>query len=191
MPDETLSDETLMDAYVDGDAQAFGQLFARLAPRVHRFFMSSFRDRAVADDLLQTTFLKLHAARDDYQPDSPLRPWLFTIAARVRFDELRRRHRASARAGEEELSAAEDTSARTPEQDVVQADRAAQVRSALERLPPSQRTVVHLHRFEGMTFPEIARALGTTEGAVKLRAFRAYEVLRTQLQNLLDEEVAA
>ena len=55
MPEEIIPDETLMDAYVDGDAQAFEQLFARLAPRVHRFFMSSFRDRAVADDLLQTT----------------------------------------------------------------------------------------------------------------------------------------
>jgi DNA-directed RNA polymerase specialized sigma24 family protein len=42
-----------------------------------------------------------------------------------------------------------------------------------------------------MTFPEIARALGTTEGAVKLRAFRAYEVLRGELRNLLDEEEAA
>jgi RNA polymerase sigma-70 factor (ECF subfamily) len=191
MPEETLSDETLMDAYVDGEPQAFEQLFARLAPRVHRFFMSSFRDRAVADDLLQTTFLKLHTARGDYQPDSPLRPWLFTIAARVRFDELRRRHRAGARTSDEELSAAEDRGSSTPEQDVVQADRDAQVRSALDQLPPSQRTVVHLHRFEGLTFPEVARALGTTEGAVKLRAFRAYEVLRTQLRNLLDEEVAA
>src|SRR5450631_2342360 len=98
MPEEIIPDETLMDAYVDGDAQAFEQLFARLAPRVHRFFMSSFRDRAVADD-------------------------------------LRRRHRASARASEEELSAAEDTRSTTPEQDLVQADRAAQVRRALEQLP--------------------------------------------------------
>jgi RNA polymerase sigma factor (sigma-70 family) len=191
MPEETISDESLMDAYVDGDATAFEALFARLAPRVHRFFMSSFRDRAVADDLLQTTFLKLHAARDDYQADSPLRPWLFTIAARVRFDELRRRHRAAARANEEELAAAEDAGSSTPEQELVDADRAAQVRSALERLPLSQRTVVHLHRFEGLSFPEIAQVLGTTEGAVKLRAFRAYELLRTTLRHLLDEEAAA
>jgi RNA polymerase sigma-70 factor (ECF subfamily) len=191
MPDKAKSDEALMDAYVDGDPQAFEQLFARLAPRVHRFFMSSFRDRSLADDLLQTTFLKLHGAREDYQPNSPLRPWLFAIAARVRFDELRRRHRAGARASEEELSAAEDKTSPTPEQDVVQADQAARVRAALERLPHSQRTVIHLHRFEGLSFPEIARALGTTEGAVKLRAFRAYEALRTELRALLDDEVAA
>jgi len=59
------------------------------------------------------------------------------------------------------------------------------VRAALSRLPETQRTVIHLHRYEGMTFSEIARVLGTTPGAVKLRAFRGYETLRVQLKGLL------
>jgi RNA polymerase sigma-70 factor (ECF subfamily) len=45
--------------------------------------------------------------------------------------------------------------------------------------------VVHLHRFEGLTFGEIAAILGSTEGAVKLRAFRAYGELRAELEDLL------
>jgi len=55
-------------------------------------------------------------------------------------------------------------------------------------LPETQRVVVHLNRFEGMTFFEIAQVLGTTEGAVKLRAFRAYERLRRLLREYFHEE---
>ena len=90
-----------MAAYVAGDRRAFEQLFARLAPRLHRFFRRSFSAEATADDLLQVTFLKLHRARDTYKVGMP-----------------------------------------------------------------------------------VARVLGTTEGAVKLRAFRAYGALRQALAPL-------
>src|SRR5712664_1136282 len=82
------TDKSLMVAYARGDAQAFRLLFARLAPRIHAFFRRSLGDAAAADDLLQATFLKIHASRDRYRSEFPLRVWVFTIAARVRLDEL-------------------------------------------------------------------------------------------------------
>src|SRR5205807_4918364 len=106
------SEEELMGAYVAGDRRAFERLFALLAPRVHGFFLRSFGDRAVADDLLQITFLKMHRARGEFRRGSRVRPWLFAIAARVRLDELRKRYRLAEDAGEEQLErAAEQTEA--------------------------------------------------------------------------------
>jgi RNA polymerase sigma-70 factor, ECF subfamily len=178
--DAGLSDEALMAAYAAGDLRAFDVLFARLAPRVHGFFRRAFSDPGLADDLMQTTFLKLHRAKNSYDAARPLGPWLFTIAASVRRDELRRRYRLPRWAGEEELLQAEaaegDPGAHQDRTEVADA-----VRAALQRLPESQRTVVHLHRFEGMTFEEIADVLGTTHGAVRVRACRAYERLRHEL----------
>jgi RNA polymerase sigma factor (sigma-70 family) len=60
--------------------------------------------------------------------------------------------------------------------------RADAVRAAIQRLPESQRVVVHLHRYEELTFEQIAEALGTTPGAVRVRASRAYERLRGELR---------
>ena len=177
------TDEHLMSAYVAGDARAFEQLFARLAPRVHGFFLRSFRDSTVADDLLQVTFMKVHRAREQYDPDLRVGPWIFTVAARVRLDELRRRLRLPEDADEEALARADETALRDPPADT---DLQDLVRAALDRLPESQRAVIHLHRFEGMTFPEIARVLGTTPGAIKLRAFRGYETLRKELAGVLE-----
>jgi RNA polymerase sigma factor (sigma-70 family) len=176
------ADEDLMSAYVAGDARAFEELFARLAPRIHGFFLRSFRDEGVADDLLQVTFMKMHRARERYRKDLRVTPWLFAIAARVRLDELRRRLRMPEDADEEALARADEQAPRDPPPDTEARDA---VRAALQALPESQRAVIHLHRYEGMTFAEIAQVLGTTPGAVKLRAFRGYETLRQQLKDLL------
>lgn len=173
-----------MEAYVAGDAEAFGRLFRSLAPSVHAFFARSLGRGAVAEDLLQTTFLKLHAARGTWRRGDPLRPWVFTIAARVRVDWLRREGRS-----ERELVGAEERAPEVePGDPAVAEERGARVRAALERLSEPQRVVVHLHRFEGLTFAEIGRVLGISEGAAKLRAFRAYAALRTLLADLVAED---
>jgi RNA polymerase sigma-70 factor (ECF subfamily) len=182
-----------MTAYVSGDRRAFEQLFARLAPRLHRFFRRSFTAEAIADDLLQLTFLKLHKARASYKADMPVAPWAFAIAARVRLDEFRRRKRLAEDGDEEALARADEARADGPiksgEGGMIDSDTAEAVRRAVDALPESQRVVIHLNRFEEMTFAEIARVLGTTEGAVKLRAFRAYGALRQMLAPTLAEGV--
>jgi RNA polymerase sigma-70 factor (ECF subfamily) len=176
------TDEELMSAWVAGDPRAFEQLFARLAPRIHGFFLRSFRDESVADDLLQVTFMKVHRAREQFRPGLRLAPWLFAVAARVRVDELRRRLRLPEDADEDAIARADE---QAPRDEPLGNDVRDAVRAALEALPESQRTVIHLHRYEGMTFSEIAGLLGTTAGAVKLRAFRGYETLRQRLRGLL------
>src|ERR1700722_10824656 len=97
------TEEKLMARYAAGDEVAFRDLFALLAPKLRAFFFRSFVDAALADDLTQTTFLKLHRARASYCPELPLKPWLFTIAASVRRDELRRIYRLPPHVGEAAL----------------------------------------------------------------------------------------
>ncbi len=190
-------DEALMGAYLDGNERAFVALFQRHGPLLHRFFQRSFHSVAVADDLVQTTFMKLHRARESYRPGSPVRPWLYAIAGHVRTDELRRRYgqRLALSSGAEDDDAferaVEQLSATTsvaPEAELQAAELAERVRAALDRLPEPQRVVVQLHRYEGLTFSEIATMIGSTEGAVKLRAFRAYEKLRQDLADLARPE---
>jgi RNA polymerase sigma-70 factor (ECF subfamily) len=110
----------------------------------------------------------------------------------VRLDEYRRRKHPVELLDEESLGHIPDGhgagsagGAPSAADGVETAERAEQVRAALDALPESQRVIVHLHRFEGLTFAQIATALGTTEGAVKLRAFRAYEKLRITLRPLV------
>jgi RNA polymerase sigma-70 factor (ECF subfamily) len=184
-----VDEEALMKAYVAGDAGAFDRLFRSLGPSVHAFFVRSVGRGAVAEDLLQTTFLKIHAARASWRGGDRLRPWVFTIAARVRLDWLRRRGRTDREIdGDEGDEIADPASRGDPGAAALEEERAGHVRAALERLPEPQRVVVHLHRFEGLSFGEIGTALGISEGAAKLRAFRAYGRLRALLSDLVAEE---
>jgi RNA polymerase sigma-70 factor (ECF subfamily) len=186
------SEESLMAAYVAGDRGAFARLFAGVAPRVHSFFLRAFRDESTADELMQTTFLKLHRARASYRQELPFAPWLFTIAIHVRRDEWRRRYRLPKTAGEEAIAVADEKAAIERADEAARfEDRASDVRVAVAELPEIQRVVLQLHQYEGMSYPEIATALGSTSGAIRQHAFRAYATLRKRLAPLLKEPETA
>lgn len=180
------SDEELMASYVDGDVRAFEALFQRYASRLHGFFTRLTKDRALADDLVQTTFLKLHGARQSYDRSRPLRPWIFAIAARARVDVIRQRMRQEGR-WDEGLDGVAAGTADGPERTAEARQGVVQLEVALEKLPEGQRTVLLLHRIEGLSFAEIAEVLSAAEGtaltevAVRVRAFRAVAALRAQM----------
>lgn len=185
---EPRSDEEWMQRYAEGDQAALHVLFQRHAKRMHSFFARAFQDKSTCEDLLQTTFLKLHHARERYLKGAPFLPWLFGIAVRVRADELRKRYRHVQDHGVELDSLAAEASESAESKQAI-----ARVRRAVEALPEAQRLVIQLHRFDGLSFGEIAAVLSETEGkpvqegAVRVRAFRAHEVLRKALLDLAPE----
>jgi RNA polymerase sigma factor (sigma-70 family) len=184
------SDEELMAAHAAGDSAAFESLFRRYAPRLRQFFARRLRTGGSSpDDLVQETFVRLHSARSSYRSDLPFRPFLFAIGARVGIDAHRKSSRVredlASTTGEREGATYVDT--RTPERAAVTRELALVVLRALDALSEPQRLIIVLHRFDGLTFEEIARTLSlleertVSEGAARVRAFRAYDSLRTAL----------
>src|SRR5438552_12647848 len=90
----------LMARYCDGDAHAFRELYAQVAPRLLGYLIKMARVRAVAEDLLQQTFLKVHRARTAYVRGADPLPWIYAIAHRTFIDETRKTKRAVVRTGE-------------------------------------------------------------------------------------------
>ena len=175
--------QELMIRYCDGDASAFRALYALVAPRLLGYLMKMARERAVAEDLLQLTFLKLHRARAAYVRGADPLPWIYSIAHRTFLDEARRKKRAVVRVGEgEELPEQQadlhgETEDRRDEPRVdPELVRAAL--DALAELPQQQREAVVLTKLDGKSVAEAAEIAGTTTGAMKVRAHRGYEVLR-------------
>jgi len=119
-----VTDEEIMTRYAEGDRHSFGEIFARWAPRLHGYFLRVTGASADADDLLQATFLTVHRGRMSFRPEMGLRGWLFTIAARVRRDEARRRFR---RPSDADLATAEELAAPEAGDFVVARERASAV----------------------------------------------------------------
>lgn len=172
------SDEDLMRRYVlEDDRGAFGVLFARYDRRLIGFFRRAGVSDPVAKDMLQTTFMHVHRARRDFHQGAKVRPWVFAIAVNVRREHFRRRQRKP----ETQLDFAVHGEPVTLPDTTTPSDRL--VRRALGQLSDSQREVILLHWYEGLTFPEVARLVGASTSAVKVRAHRAYNKLRVLLKD--------
>jgi RNA polymerase sigma-70 factor (ECF subfamily) len=173
--------EMLMARYQQGDSAAATALVHRLSPQLYRFFASHFATRAEAEDLLQETWLRIHAARNTYRTGEPVLPWFYAIARHIRVDHYRKVSRTAAR--EEQLDDVhEATAAANPLRDHAAGDLAPDLAALLAPLPESQREVIEMLKVAGMSLVEVARATSSTVGSVKQKAHRAYESLRKRLR---------
>ncbi|MBA3501495.1 MAG: RNA polymerase sigma factor [Myxococcota bacterium] len=177
----------MMARYCDGEASGFRELYALVSPRLLGYLMKMARSRAVAEDLLQQTFMKVHRARATYIRGADPVPWIYSIAHRTFLDEARRQKRAVVRVGdgdelpEQQADLMGDLAERRDEPradpELVQATL-----DALAELPAQQREAVVLTKLDGKSVAEAAEIAGTTVGAMKVRAHRGYETLRKLLR---------
>jgi RNA polymerase sigma-70 factor (ECF subfamily) len=167
-----------MEQFCAGDGKAFDALFARHAPSVKRYLTRLVGNAAQADDLVQATFLSVVRARGRFLRGARFKPWLYAIATNAARDS-RRRGRAESVTDDGALPEEVAEAALTSDPGLEK-----QVHQALATLPAAQREAIVLHRFEGLSFGEIAEIVGLTESAVKVRAHRGYEALRGLLKGV-------
>jgi len=167
----------LMERYQQGDAQAVAELVERLSPMLRRFLSGPMQTRTLADDMLQDCWLRLHRARNSYRPGAPVLPWIFAIARHTRIDAYRRRSSIESREyASDDLETAGSGSVSQPE------DSDRDLWRLVAQLPESQQEVVRMLKVSGLSLEETARATGSTVGAVKQKAHRAYRKLRELIE---------
>jgi RNA polymerase sigma-70 factor (ECF subfamily) len=171
-----------MSRYSAGDDGAFALLFSELAPRLRAFLRRMTGSVALADDLLQETFLRVHHARGAFCAGKPVVPWVFAIARNCYVSHARsaraKLDRACADVTALEMIADENGGG---EQQSMARQSARIVERELLGMTAARREAFVLLRYEGMSVSCAAQVIGISEGAVKIRAFHAYEILRRAL----------
>jgi RNA polymerase sigma-70 factor (ECF subfamily) len=165
-------------AYAQGDRSAFPRVLDVLGPRVYRTMLRLCRDASQAEDLVQITFLKVHRAREQFRPGDRAQPWVFAIAMNAWRDELRRTRREPLFADDdgEVLGQVEAAPPFLTRQGL------SVVEEALSALPLDQRSVVLLHKVEGLPMDQVAQALGISNGAARVRAHRGYKAIALYME---------
>jgi RNA polymerase sigma-70 factor (ECF subfamily) len=171
-----------MERYIAGDRRAFALLFHAVAPRVRRQIRARIGDDASTEDLLQQTMLRAHAARARYRrpaenADEALVSWYCAIARNLAHNFVRSSMRNHVTIVDQHVDVVSDVEQQIVAHELA-TERTAALRAAIEALPPGQRVVVRMHRLEGLPVAEVSRRLGVRNGAVRVRAHRAYEGLR-------------
>jgi RNA polymerase sigma-70 factor (ECF subfamily) len=142
--------------------------------------MSVLKDRELAADAVQMTFMNAWRAAGTLDPERPVAPWLYTIARRASIDLYRSRRRAP-----EPIEEAGDQMVQLPPS-LEGAWEAWEIRSAIDSLPAEEREIVRAQHYLDLTQAEIAQRLGVPLGTVKSRSHRAHRRLASLLGHLVE-----
>jgi RNA polymerase sigma-70 factor (ECF subfamily) len=141
------------------------------------------RDRVVAEDALQSAYLKVLSARVRFDGRSRFKSWLFGVIRLTAMEELRRANRPGLSGSELDMASAVDP---TPGADVTteQAERNAALVAALAALSPRQREVLQLVFYHGMTIEEAAGVMGVSVGSARTHYDRGKKALAGQINEV-------
>ena len=189
-----LPDADVVALAQQGRDAAYRELVHRYERPVFSLVYRMVRDRELAEDLTQDTFVKVLSHIDKYRPEFKFSSWLFKIANNVAIDQLRRRqldtismdgspHAASAEAVE-----ASSFDVAVAQESALDELEARELGSAIERaissLRPEYRSCIMLRHVEGRSYEEIAATLDLPLGTVKTYIHRARHELRKALEPL-------
>ncbi len=188
MTDSDNQDASLASRTQKGDRDAFGELVNRYQARIYSFCFQFFRNRDLAADMAQETFLRAYRYIKKYDPNRKFSTWIYSIAKNICIDEHRKKSRGKTISiddvAPERIQSYEDSRhLKNPMQISMQMQDRMMLEEAIARLPEKYRTAIILCYFQEMSYQEVADVLGLNLNLVKVRIFRA----KKRLLEILNE----
>lgn len=169
-------DRQAIAACQQGEREAFDRLVERYQRDVYRLCYRYVNNHQDANDMAQDVFLKAYRAIGRFRGDSSFSTWLYRIAVNTCLN-----FRAARRLPQDELSDQIADRGASAAERLHQAERSAEVRRAVSRLPEKQRATLILKIYQDLTHEEVAGILGSTVGTVKANLFHALANLKKLL----------
>ena len=193
----TLTDQQVVELAIKGRETAYRELLRRYERPVLSLIHRMVRDRELAEDLAQDTFVKVLNALDRYRPEFKFSSWIFKIAHNTALDWLRKRElptlsldgapdavSADAQEATRPLVASDEPS---PADFTAGNELRDQLEAAISLLRPEYATAVTLFHMEGLAYEEIAETMSLPLGTVKTFIHRARKELREHVAHLQAE----
>jgi len=172
----------------NGNTDQLGLLFERHHRALYNFFYRLTSKSEVSEDLVQNVFLRMLKYRNTYTGQGEFKTWMYHLARNVHADHYQKDKRMGF---SDDLSHLENNleSAFNPEEQTQKEEEMQFLQIALSRLDIEKREILVLNRFQGLKYKDIAELYGCTEGAIKVRAFRALEELKNIYLKLERREI--
>ena len=193
---EAEQDRVLIESAQKGDKLAFKQLVLRHQRRAFAIALGLLRDEQDAREVVQEAFLRVHKGLDSFHGGSTFFTWLYRIVTNLSIDLMRKPSRRTAELDESrEIDEADiPLLSRIDGADPLDVLRRAEIRNkleaALDALPAYHRGVIVMREVEGLSYEEMAEAMGVSKGTIMSRLFHARQKLQRALADCYAEEVA-
>jgi RNA polymerase sigma-70 factor (ECF subfamily) len=196
---EAEEDRGLIAKAQQGDTAAFRQLVERHQRRAFAIALGLVRDENDARELVQDAFLRVYKGLGTFQGGSSFFTWLYRIITNLSIDLIRKPGRQLADIDEQRFESDEGQEAEFPllskvdgsdPVDVVRRQEiAGRLQAALEALPPYHRGVIVMREIEGLSYEEMASAMGVSKGTIMSRLFHARQKLQKALADCYEEQI--
>jgi RNA polymerase sigma-70 factor, ECF subfamily len=175
--DLALDDAALIARWRGGEERAATSLVERHAQHVARF-VASLGERDEVEEIVQDTFVRAFGSLDSFRGESTFRTWLLTIARNLVRDRQRghKRARLQVEIQDDDLVSTSDALEST-----VATETEQRLLAAVATLSPLQRSIFTLRVSEGLSYKEIAIAVGSTEGAARVHYHNAMRAIREKI----------
>jgi len=175
------TDQELIESVRRGESEGSSELYHRHADRIYALFTRLIGPVGEREDLVQEAFVEAYRALPSFRGEAAFSTFLYRIAARVGYDFLDRRARASCLTFDDDaLNDLVATEASPLEQAALRKELRRAFR-LLESLSPKKRTAFVLVAIEGLSLREAAKALGADEQAIKQRVLAGRKDLLTKM----------
>jgi RNA polymerase sigma factor (sigma-70 family) len=175
---DTLSDNALMLKVKDGDIDKMGLLYERYNRQLFSFLFNMTRHRETSEDLVHNVFFRMLKYRNGFTGYGEFKTWMYHVARNTLHDHFRKNKRTpsynSIRDFEGIISGEQASDAQLEKQEELET-----LEAAMNNLTDENRELLVLCRFQELKYHEIARILNITEGAVKVRVYRALNQLKS------------
>ncbi|MBL7073840.1 sigma-70 family RNA polymerase sigma factor [candidate division KSB1 bacterium] len=173
-----------------GDQTAFQDLVRKYQSMVFNVAYRMLESRHDAEDITQDVFIKAYHSAGSFRHEAKVSTWLYRIAINLSLNVLRKRTRLffpldCVSTKESQLNDFPAPSDGEPDAQLMKKEKEESVKKALHALPKKQRTAIILHRYEGLSYKEIAGVMNTSLSAVESLIHRAKLNLRKKLSPLL------
>jgi RNA polymerase sigma-70 factor (ECF subfamily) len=186
---EPKDDDALMSEVRDGHVESMAVLYDRHRTRLFNFFVRLTGHAHRSEDLVQEVFLRMLKYRHTFKSGNRFATWMHQVARNAHYDSWHKGRREAVTDVEELNDKAPLWAVETsPVWETQNNQEVALLQEALGSLSMEAREVLVLSRFQDLKYEEVAKVLGCTAGAVKMRVFRAMQELRDRFLNLAGKE---
>ncbi|MBS2018799.1 MAG: sigma-70 family RNA polymerase sigma factor [Deltaproteobacteria bacterium] len=196
---EAEEDRGLIARAQQGDTAAFRSLVERHQRRAFAIALALVRDENDARELVQDAFLRVYKGLDNFQGGSSFFTWLYRIITNLSIDLIRKPGRQlvdidetrfeSDDAQEADFPLLSRVDGSDPADVVRRREIARRLQVALDALPPYHRGVIVMREIEGLSYEEMATAMGVSKGTIMSRLFHARQKLQKALADCYTEQI--
>ncbi len=193
---DVIDDRELVKQAQAGDRAAFRTLFERYSRRAYSLALGVVRNPDDALDVVQDAFIKAHRHLDKFEGQASFYTWLYRIVMNLAIDHLRKHRRTkvvdwSEQDLKENDGAVDDSLlprilGANPGRALLDKEIRDRIAAALEELSDNHRTVLVMRELEGLSYEEMAQAMGCSKGTIMSRLFHARKNMQKRLADLYD-----